>query len=105
MKKDTSYHDFIVYDLMVKLPGISSRLMMGGWVIYSDGVPFAIISRNQLYLRGVGDLAELFIKLGWEKFNYQKKSGKVTSMKYWLVPDELIDDQEGFDEMMQRVST
>jgi len=103
MKKDTSYHDFVVYDLMAKLPGITSRPMMSGWAIYSDGIVFAAIIGNQLYLKGTGELAETFINFGWEKFSYQKKTGKVTSMKYWLVPSEVIDDQEGFDAMMKQV--
>jgi hypothetical protein len=34
MKKDTSFHDFVIYDLMNRLSGISSRPMMSGWCIY-----------------------------------------------------------------------
>ena len=103
MKKDTSYHDFVVYDLMGKLPEISSRPMMGGWCIYSQGIPFSVIISNQVYLKAKGDLAEKLASLGWKKFKYEKKGGKVISMSYWQVPDELIDNQEKFEEVVEEV--
>lgn len=58
MKKDTSYHDFIVYDLMNRLPDISSRPMMSGWCIYSNKIPFSAIIGNQLYLKAKGKVAK-----------------------------------------------
>ncbi|MFA7000105.1 MAG: TfoX/Sxy family protein [Candidatus Paceibacterota bacterium] len=103
MKKDTSFHDYIVYDLMNRLSNISSRPMMSGWCIYSDGVPFASIIGNQLYLKAKGEMAEKLASLGWTKFNYKKSDDKVVSMNYWLVPDELIDDPESFEEIAKEV--
>jgi len=103
MKKDTSYHDFIVYDLMVRLPDISSRAMMSGWCIYSDKIPFAAIIGNQLYLKAKGEAADKLLALGWKKFNYEKSNGKVVSMSYWQVPDELIDNQEKFEEITRNL--
>ena len=103
MKKDTSYHDFIVYDLMIRLPEISSRPMMSGWCIYSDKVPFAAIIGNQLYLKAKGEIADKLATLGWKKFNYEKSNGKTVHMNYWQVPDELIDNQELFEEIAREV--
>ncbi len=99
MKKDTPYHDFVVYDLMAKLPSITSRPMMSGWAIYTEGVVFAAIIGNQLYFKAKEGMAEYLASLGWTKFNYEKKNGKVVSMSYWLVPEEMVDDQEAFDMM------
>lgn len=101
MKKDISYHDFIVYDLMNRLPEISSRSMMSGWCIYSNKIPFAAIIGNQLYLKAKGDMADKLATLGWQKFNYKKTSGKKVSMNYWQVPDALIDNQELFEELIK----
>lgn len=103
MKKDTSYHDFIVYDLMGKLSSISSRSMMGGWCIYSNKIPFGAIIENQLYLKAKGEMADKLRNLGWTKFSYKKSNNKVISMSYWLVPDELIDNQELFEEIVGEV--
>ncbi len=87
MKKDVSYHDFIVYDLM------------SGWCIYSNAVPFAAIIGNQLYVKAKGEMAETINARGWLKFQYEKSGGKTIHMNYWLVPDEIIDDQDAFVEV------
>ena len=103
MKKDTAYHDFIVYDLMAKLPDISSRPMMSGWSIYSNKIPFAAIIGNQLYFKAKGELADMLSFQGWKRFSYKKSTGKTITMSYWCVPDELIDDQEKFDKTALQV--
>ncbi len=94
MKKDTSYHDFVVYDLLARIPDVSSRPMMSGWSVYSNKVPFAAIIGNRLYLKAKGEMAEALASRGWSKFEYAKSGGKVVRMNYWLVPDDLFDDQE-----------
>jgi len=103
MKKDTSFHDYVVYDLMNRLFDISSRPMMSGWCIYSDKVSFAAIIGNQLYLKAKGEIADKLASLGWTKFHYEKSKGKVVSMNYWLVPDDLIDSPELFEEVAREV--
>ena len=103
MKKDTSYHDFIVYDLMNRLPEISSRPMMSGWCIYSNKIPFAAIIANQLYFKAKGDMADKLAVLGSTKFKYEKSNGKTVGMSYWQVPGELIDNQELFNEIAEEV--
>ncbi len=103
MKKDKSYHDFIVYDLMNRLPEISSRPMMSGWCIYSNKVPFAAIIGNQLYLKAKGNIADKLASQGWKKFEYEKSDGKMIHMNYWRVPDELIDNQESLEEIAKEM--
>lgn len=103
MKKDVSYHDFVVYDLLSRIPDISSRPMMSGWCIYSNSVPFAAIIGNQLYLKAKGEVADKLASQGWEKFEYEKSNGKTVSMNYWLVPDEILDDQEQLGEIAVEV--
>src|ERR1035437_7426734 len=103
MKKDISYHDFVVYDLLSKTPDISSRPMMSGWSIYSNTIPFAAIIGNQLYLKAKGEVADKLASYGWTKFQYEKSNGKSVSMNYWLVPDEILDDQEQLNEMIGQI--
>lgn len=103
MKKDTSFHDFIVYDLLATIPAVTSRAMMGGWIIYAEGKTIALISENQLYLKAEGEQAALLMSLGWKKFTYVKKTGVAVTMKYYLVPEELIDNQEAFNEILVKV--
>jgi len=103
MKKDISYHDFVVYDLLARVPGVSSRPMMSGWCIYSNKVPFAAIIGNKFYLKATGERATALAERGWEKFEYEKSGGKTVHMNYWLVPDEMFDDQEQLDETISEV--
>ncbi len=77
--------------------------MMSGWCIYSNKIPFAAIIGNQLYLKAKGEKASELEAQGWTKFSYTKSSGKNVSMGYWLVPNELIDDQEGFMEVVRGI--
>lgn len=103
MKKDISYHDFIIYDLMGKLPEIYSKPMMSGWCIYSEKIPFAAIIGNQVYLKAKGEISEKLLLLGWKKYNYQKSNGKTVQMNYLQVPDELIDNQEEFTKIVTEI--
>jgi len=45
--------------------------------------------------------ANKFSALGWAKFSYKKLGGKIVHMNYWLVPEELIDNQELFNELVK----
>lgn len=103
MKKDVSYHDFVVHDLMSRIPEVSSRPMVSGWCLYSNAVPFAAIIGNQLYLKAKGDIAAALESRGWQKFQYEKSSGTTVHMNYWLVPDDVFDDQEQLDEVVMEI--
>ena len=104
MKKDTSFHDFVVYDLMNRLPNITSRRMMSGWCIYSDKIPFASIIGNQLFFKVKSDeMREELKSLGSTQFKYKKKDGKTVKMSYWSVPEEVIDNSELFCELANRI--
>lgn len=99
MKKDKTYHDFIVYDLMSRLFEVSSKPMMSGWCIYSSKIPFASIIGNQLYIKAQGKLAQKLKLLNWTRFSYAKTNGQTVKMNYWHVPDELLDDQDLLNEI------
>jgi TfoX/Sxy family transcriptional regulator of competence genes len=103
MKKDVPYHDFVVYDLLSRIPEISSRPMMSGWCIYSNAIPFAAIIGNKLYLKAKREMADALASRGWLKFEYEKSDGKTVTMNYWLVPDETLDDQEQLEEIIGQI--
>ena len=50
MAKDSEFVEFVLESLQ-PLGGLSARRMFGGWGIYKDGVMFALIAHDQLYLR------------------------------------------------------
>ena len=104
MKKDTSFHDFVIYDLMSRLYNISSRPMMSGWCIYSNKIPFAAIIGNELFFKIKDDkMKDKMKSLGSEQFKYKKKDKKVVMMSYWSVPEEAIDNSDLFCELANDV--
>ncbi|HEY1041137.1 MAG TPA: TfoX/Sxy family protein [Candidatus Paceibacterota bacterium] len=102
MKKSLDFHDFIVFDILGSLGNISSKPMMSGWAIYADGIPFAAIIGNNFYLKTKNSaVIDELQEYGSEKFSYEKKDGKVVSMNYWLVPEDLFD----IPEILEKIAT
>lgn len=93
MKKDSSFRDFVIDDLFAEIPGIASRHMFGGWGIYKGGVFFAIISGGELYFKVDNENRVNYETADSHPFKYSR-GGKQISMSYWLVPEEVIEDQE-----------
>ncbi len=94
MKKDQSFHDYVVHDLLGKMPDITSRAMFGGWGIYKDGFIFAIIADGELYFK-VGDNNRAdFERAGSHPFVYTGGNHKPITMSYWLLPEEIMEDEE-----------
>lgn len=104
MKKDASFHDFVVYDLMNKFSDISSKTMMSGWCVYYNKIPFAAIIGNELFFKiKDNEMKEKMKKLGSIQFKYKKKDKKVVTMSYWSVPEEAMDNQDLFFELGSKV--
>lgn len=101
MKKDSSFRDFVINDLFAEVPGITSRQMFGGWGIYKDGVFFSIISGGELYFKVDSINQSDYEALDSHPFVYTRE-GKQISMSYWLVPEEIIEDQERLTEWVYK---
>lgn len=89
-----------VTDLFSQLPSITTRKMMGGLSVYSEGTIFAIWMgtgelEGTLMVKASGDLADALKEEGAIPFTYtNKKSGKTVNMPYWSLPDAALDDPE-----------
>ncbi len=80
-------------ELFEGLGPLSSRKMMGGLSVYSDGTIFAILnSDGSIWLKGAGDFADRIAAEGWKRWTYTRDNGKVTAMPYWRLPDAALDD-------------
>jgi DNA transformation protein len=97
--KDTSYKDYIVYDCLGYIPGITSRAMFSGFGIYLEGKIIAIIADGELYFKGNKELKEKYKKDGYYPFSYDR-NGKTAEMNYISVK---IEDLENRDELSRRV--
>ncbi|MEK7499440.1 MAG: TfoX/Sxy family protein [Patescibacteria group bacterium] len=96
MNKNAAFHEYVVHDLLVDVPHISSRAMFGGYGIYKDGNIFAIIVDGDLYLKATDETKTFFAERGSHAFTYAKKNGKSYTMNYWFVPEEVLEDREAF---------
>jgi DNA transformation protein len=82
--------DFI-HDLFAEFGPVAVRRMFGGAGIYADGVMFALVAREHLYLKAnPGD--ERFLREGCIPFSYAAKAGQRTITSYRRIPDRLYDN-------------
>ena len=92
--RDTTFHDYVVHDVLASIPGISSRAMFSGWGIYQFGVVFAIIIEGELYFKVDATNKPDFEQVGSRPFTYAREGKGPVTMSYWLMPEELLDDRD-----------
>ena len=72
---------------------VTIRKMFGGYGIYHNGLMFALVSDDMLYLKADEVNAGDFEKLGLGQFEYSK-SGRTVKLSYYRAPDEIMEDRE-----------
>lgn len=82
-----------VLDQLRLVPGVTARPMFGGSGIYCDGIMFALIAYDCLYLKADAVNRPTFEAEGSEPFVYEGKSKPVT-MSYYSVPEDRLEDPE-----------
>lgn len=73
--------------------GARLRRMFGGHGIFCDGVMFALIADEVLYLKVDAETKAAFVEAGCEPFTYDK-GGKPVEMSYMTVPDPATEDAD-----------
>jgi DNA transformation protein len=71
--------------------GTRLRRMFGGHGIFCDGVMFALIADETLYLKVDDETRQAFFDTGSEPFVYERK-GKDVELSYVTVPDTAAED-------------
>jgi DNA transformation protein len=67
--------------------------MFGGAGIYRDGIMFALVSDDEIFLKSDETTSTRFREAGCRPFVYEK-GGRPVEMSYWSVPEEAMDDAE-----------
>lgn len=93
MRKDSEFHDYVLYDLLGGDPHITSRKMFGGYGLYLDGAIFGLIIDDILYFKVDDANRDEFVSRGSAPFRYHNGKREVT-MCYWDVPNDIIEDRE-----------
>ncbi|MEZ5844003.1 MAG: TfoX/Sxy family protein [Hyphomicrobiaceae bacterium] len=87
-----------VGEALAGLGAVKMKRMFGGAGIWADGVMFALVVDDALYLKADDATRARFETEGLGPFCYEKKGGQVAVMSYWRAPERLIDDA---DEMLE----
>ena len=87
----SDYLEFL-HEQLAPLGDITSRKMFGGYCLYCDGVVFALVAEDTLYLKADDGNRPDFEAAGLPAF--QPFEDKPTVMQYYLAPPEVFEDDE-----------
>lgn len=93
MAVSDGFKDF-VKDLLIGFGPVTIRNMFGGAGVYADGVMFAILVDDVLYLKADGTSQRAFESEGTRPFTYKPAGKAPISMSYWEVPPRLLEDPD-----------
>ncbi len=80
-------------DVFRRFGPVDVRRMFGGYGVYRDGLMFALVADDSLYLKADAENAEDFRRLGLPQFEYTRQ-GKVARLSYFMAPAEVMDGGE-----------
>jgi len=91
----TATADFAEYtrELLAATGHVAARKMFGGYGLYCDGVMFALIADDVLYLKADERNRPALERAGSAPFTYEAK-GHRTILAYWRAPDEAMESRE-----------
>jgi len=92
VKKHNEFINFL-NEVFEEFGPIEARKMFGGYGIYHDGIMFALVAENTLYLKADESTKSHFESRDLPQFEYPRKD-KTVKMSYYLAPDEIFDDRE-----------
>jgi DNA transformation protein and related proteins len=101
MAASAEYLDFITEQLSDFGP-VTVRRMFGGAGIFRDGLMFALIAGETLYLKADNVLQGEFEALSLPPFTYGAKGAKRTVMSYWRAPEACLDDRDEMTEWARK---
>ena len=83
-----------ILDRLQQTGDVSCRKMFGGHGLFHNGLMFAIIADNELYLKADPLSVHFFNDAGLSAFSYSKANGKVFQMSYYQAPESFFEDND-----------
>lgn len=90
----SSFAAYILNDVMQGIPGVTAKAMFGGYGLYQHGKIFGLIADECLYFKVGNSNRSTYEAHKSTPFTYTGKSGDPITMSYWLVPEEILSDEE-----------
>ena len=91
----SAYLEFLL-DWLNPMGEITARAMFGGHCLYCDGVVFALIAHNTLYLKVDGQSRPRFEALGLQAF--QPFADRAEVMQYYQPPPEFFENADAMSD-------
>ena len=80
-----------VVETMRELGPVSAKQMFGGWGLYHEGLFFALVADDMLYLKVDDDNRAQFEAAGLPPFVYVTKDGERMTLSYHQAPPEALE--------------
>jgi DNA transformation protein len=93
MPPTEGFKDFLK-DQLAGFGPVTIRNMFGGAGVYADGVMFAILADDVLYLKADTSSARAFEAEGMGPFTYTPRGKTPVAMSYWEVPPRLLEEPD-----------
>ena len=93
MSVSASFKEFLI-EQMAGFGPVTIRAMFGGAGVMRDGMMFALIDDEVLYLKADETTKAAFVAENLSQFTYMSKGGKMMEMAYWRIPERCLDDAD-----------
>jgi DNA transformation protein and related proteins len=84
----------LLVDQMARFGSVTWRRMFGGAGLYADGLMFALVVDDTLYLKADPASEHLFAAEQLPAFTYATRDGRRSVMSYRRAPERCLDDPE-----------
>jgi DNA transformation protein and related proteins len=91
-------------DVLRPLGGVTPRRMFSGAGLFRDGLMFAIIVGDELYIKADEAAIPAFEAEGCGPFVYGTSKGERALRSYWRAPEFLLDDDDAMREWCRRAA-
>ena len=89
-----SYLDYVIYDAMQGISGVTARPMFGAHGLYKDGKIFGIVDGETLYFKVDQKNLPEYKARESRPLTYEGKGRKVIALPYWEVPVDVLEHRE-----------
>lgn len=84
-------------DMLYGEEGISFKRMFGGFGLFKNKIPVALILNSGIYMKVNNSNIDDYLEGGSQPFTYVR-NGKEIALSNWLLPEEVMDSEELFVE-------
>ena len=82
-----------IADMFSFLGIVRTKRMFSGYGLFLDGLMFALVIDDMLYLKADMANRSIYIERGLAPFTYQRQ-GKPVALSYYQAPEEMMDDPD-----------